>query len=216
MGQRKVSDEDVARAQAQAVEAGFQSAGFHFTRGLDDGRRIYLAPLPNGDMRVGVAANTTVSSYLEFWDYRDDMAAWRAAIGWDGEGNPFGFTYHQPPINQAQVTPRKQPSGTLDPGNMSNAEILMRLVNNAVVATIHGDAQLLFKQLPKRFSPLTLEDAQRVIDNRGSQGLDFEFFNGASLKLDISQRPLHVYLYDRDNGEGAAARALGLDDHDKS
>ncbi|MCX6864785.1 MAG: hypothetical protein NTV46_00960 [Verrucomicrobia bacterium] len=51
--------------------------------------------------------------------------------------------------------------------------------------------------------------AQREIDARGDgQNLYFDYLNGRVMKINLGRDLLEVRLFDRDNGEGAAARAL--------
>jgi len=53
---------------------------------------------------------------------------------------------------------------------------------------------------------LSLEDSQVCIDRGGSQYYDY--LRGRVLKIDLSKDELDTRLYDRDNGHGAAERAL--------
>ncbi len=93
-----ISDDAVRRAKAFwfGEAAGM---GFLYTRKLPDGRVIYLAPLGTGT-RLGISRNDTVHVYDDVWDYPFDSklcgpdAGWRAALGWDGEGEPEGWYRH--------------------------------------------------------------------------------------------------------------------------
>lgn len=52
---------------------------------------------------------------------------------------------------------------------------------------------------------MTLEEAQTLLDS----GQDyFDYVDGRVMKIDLSGDELDPRLYDRDNGQGAAARAL--------
>lgn len=55
---------------------------------------------------------------------------------------------------------------------------------------------------------ITVEDAQRFVDTFPQDRLYFDYLNGRVLKVDITGDILNTQAYDRDNGEGAAARAL--------
>lgn len=61
---------------------------------------------------------------------------------------------------------------------------------------------------------LTLEQAQKEIQERKHTGFDgkdsiyFDYLNGKVMKVDLGQDELDPRLYDRDNGEGAAQRAI--------
>lgn len=114
--------------------------------------------------------------------------------------------------------------GTLDVGHLEMAEVLRRLYNASGpvgMGRVH-------------FTPgdLTLEQAQKLIDERMAKlpdlfakvpGIDqenyirrhalhFDYLQGRVMKINLAERrDLSVRLYDRDNGAGAAARALGIE-----
>ena len=105
---------------------------------------------------------------------------------------------------------------TIDPGAMSNAEILMRLYNAAgPPCSPHALAWMDYRR-----GQMSLEAAQAIIDRTLElqadlpealrSVLDIDYISGRIIKVRLDQRPLHVALYDRDHGEGAAARALGV------
>ena len=54
---------------------------------------------------------------------------------------------------------------------------------------------------------MTVKEAQELLDN--GDGC-FDYLKGRVMKIDLSSGELDPRLYDRDNGDGAAARALGL------
>ena len=56
-------------------------------------------------------------------------------------------------------------------------------------------------------SDMSIEDARKYVTN-GSQYYDY--LRGRVMKIDLSNDELSVWLYDRDNGQGAAARALSM------
>ena len=53
---------------------------------------------------------------------------------------------------------------------------------------------------------MTVEEAEMHF-NDADDGY-FDYLNGRVMKIDLSEDMLDPWLYDRDNGEGAAARAL--------
>lgn len=53
--------------------------------------------------------------------------------------------------------------------------------------------------------PMTEEDAAKVIEE---QGMHFDYLRGRVMKISIDGDELHPHLYDRDNGPGAAERAV--------
>lgn len=52
---------------------------------------------------------------------------------------------------------------------------------------------------------MTVEDAQKILE--GGQ-TDFDYLQGRVMKVDLSEDTLDPWLYDRDNGQGAAERAI--------
>ena len=55
-------------------------------------------------------------------------------------------------------------------------------------------------------SQMTLEDARRYTSSEGR--LCYVYLRGRVMKVDLSKDKLDTWLYDRDNGAGAAAKAL--------
>lgn len=51
---------------------------------------------------------------------------------------------------------------------------------------------------------LSIEEAQEIVKEQTR----FDYYRGRVMKVDISGDELDTWLYDRDNGEGAAERAL--------
>ena len=80
---------------------------------------------------------------------------------------------------------------------MNKAEVLAKLYNNAKpqgLGILHYD--------PKN---MTLTEAQELLDSGQTY---FDYVKGRVMKVDLSENELDPYLYDRDNGTGAAWRAL--------
>ena len=53
-------------------------------------------------------------------------------------------------------------------------------------------------------APMTLEEARELLKFSSY----FDYVKGRVMKVDLSGDTLDTWLYDRDNGEGAAARAI--------
>jgi hypothetical protein len=53
--------------------------------------------------------------------------------------------------------------------------------------------------------PMTIEEARKLVS---TEQLYFDYVRGTVLKVDLSGDSLDPYFYDRDNGQGAASRAL--------
>ncbi len=78
---------------------------FH-RRTLNDGRVVYLMPMLFGNLRLAVSPDAEAQWFdNHVYCYHDHDAAWRAALGWDGEGEPEGWYKHPP-------TGRRRPDGT--------------------------------------------------------------------------------------------------------
>lgn len=110
--------------------------------------------------------------------------------------------------------------GTLNVAHLEPAEVLRRLYNASYP---RGLGRL-------HFTPddMTLDQAKALIEERETyvaklapeperrakllrNALYFDYLKGRVIKAYISDRQLDVALYDRDNGQGAAARALGIE-----
>ena len=52
---------------------------------------------------------------------------------------------------------------------------------------------------------MTADEANRLITK---QGMYFDYLNGRVMKVSVEDDIMDVWLYDRDNGQGAALRAL--------
>lgn len=86
----------------------------------------------------------------------------------------------------------------IDISNRNKAEVLAMLYNKAkpqVLGFLH-------------FTPehMTTMEAQEIL-NTGQT--DFDYLKGRVMKVDLSGDSFSPRLYDRDNGEGSALRAIG-------
>lgn len=90
---------------------------------------------------------------------------------------------------------------------LDKAEVLLALWNSSIM---QGMSVLGFL----RSGELTLEKARHEIKSRkhksfdGKESIYFDYLNGKVMKVDIGQNEFDPRLYDRDNGEGAAQRAI--------
>jgi len=92
----------------------------------------------------------------------------------------------------------------IDISKLDKAEVLAALYNKSrPLGFLHYDP-----------TPMTKEEAnillkeQEYITYDGRKSIYFDYLNGRVMKVDLSGNELDPYLYDRDNGEGAAANAL--------
>ena len=94
MTTRDVTPEEIDMAQrlAAARDAGSE---YLCARVLPDGRGVYLMPLFFGALRLGIGPHGSLS-FDNVWEYQAEQAeaGWRAAIGWDGDGEPDGWYRH--------------------------------------------------------------------------------------------------------------------------
>ena len=81
---------------------------------------------------------------------------------------------------------------------LTDAQVLCALYN---ASKVQGMGFL--QELP---GAMTEEEAQELLDL--SKDHYFDYLHGKSMKVDVSERPLDLRLYDRDNGPGAGQRAI--------
>ena len=99
-------------------------------------------------------------------------------------------------------------SALLDVGDMSAAEVLMRLYN-AAGAPAHAEAMAWIEY--KLGDAMTVEQAQALLATAPAGArLYVDYLHGRIIKTNVAERPIDPRLYDRDHGQGAAARALGV------
>jgi hypothetical protein len=73
---------------------------------LPDGRSLFLMPWNGGGVQLSVGILGSLE-FLGSWNYHAEHrdAGWRAALSWDGHGEPDGWTRHP-------ETGRVRPDGT--------------------------------------------------------------------------------------------------------
>lgn len=82
---------------------------------------------------------------------------------------------------------------------LTQAEILQALYNNS-----HQQGMGFLD--PRGEKQITLEDAEEILKN--TKTTYFDYLYGRVLKINVANDGLNFRLYDRDNGEGAGARAI--------
>lgn len=87
----------------------------------------------------------------------------------------------------------------IDLKSMNKAEVLAKLYN----ASSPTGMGFLTATAPN----MTVEEAQALLDSGQTY---FDHIKGRVMKIDLSRDILDPWLYDRDNGKGCAARALGF------
>ena len=105
MPTRIVPDDEIAEAQRLGRRAVLEGDDYLHVRRLPDGRAIYLLPMLHDNVRVAIG--DVGSLYLDDgWCYQAGQVdlAWRAALGWNGEGEPEGWYRHPD-------TGRRRPGG---------------------------------------------------------------------------------------------------------
>jgi len=88
---------------------------------------------------------------------------------------------------------------TIDLTDMNKAEVLAKLYNNSKPQGIGF--------LQHNPEEMTTKEAQALLDSGQTY---FDYLKGRVMKIDLKGDELRTWLYDRDNGQGAAALALGL------
>lgn len=90
--------------------------------------------------------------------------------------------------------------GTINTYGIDRAQLLAGLFNAALPG--QNMARLAYDRQPES---MTFTEAQALLD----EGRDyFDYHRGRVLKCDVTLEHLKPHLYDRDNGEGAAARVV--------
>lgn len=106
MSTREVSREELLTAKAFGWAA-HRACGedYLWTRELGDGRAVFLMPLFGSNLRLGIGL-LGAPDMDDVWCYQAPQTdeAWRAALGWDGEGEPEGWYRHP-------QTGRRRPGG---------------------------------------------------------------------------------------------------------
>jgi len=87
----------------------------------------------------------------------------------------------------------------IDLKNMNKAEVLAKLYN---ASRVQG-----MGVLQASTAEMTAQEVQKLLDSGDGY---FDYLKGRVMKIDLSGDELDPRLYDRDNGQGAAAAALGL------
>ena len=79
---------------------------------------------------------------------------------------------------------------------LNKAEVLKKLYNNSKV---QGMGFIQAKE-----EKMTIEQAEEILKGQ----TEFDYLNGKVMKVNLSGDEFNPWLYDRDNGEGAAERAI--------
>jgi hypothetical protein len=96
---REVSDEELERAMRVAETAGQMNSHVLYARVLPDGCILHLLRWRAAGLQLSVGWGD--GYYTDCWIYDAEQpgadqvdAGWRAALGWDGEGEPDGWYRH--------------------------------------------------------------------------------------------------------------------------
>lgn len=105
MATRAVDTEEIERAQIDGWSNRLGGGEHLSVRELGDGRAVYLLDMLFGNLRLGIG-ELGAPGLDDVWCFQADQsdAAWRAALGWDGEGEPEGWYRHP-------GTGRRRPNG---------------------------------------------------------------------------------------------------------
>jgi hypothetical protein len=105
MNQRAVTEVEITDASVQGRRAVNAGADYLHVRRLPNGRAVYLLPYSFGWLRLNIG-HPGGCSFDDEWLFQGEQwkEAWRAALGWDGEGEPEGWSRHP-------ATGRRRPDG---------------------------------------------------------------------------------------------------------
>lgn len=87
----------------------------------------------------------------------------------------------------------------IDISGMNKAEVLAKLFNSSKAQGMGF--------LQNHVGSMSENEARELLDDGNTY---FDYLRGRVMKIDLSGDTLKTHLYDRDNGHGAAAQALGL------
>lgn len=108
------------------------------------------------------------------------------------------FGKAQPPVDETKkdfgVTIVEE--GIVDISNKDKAEVLAALYNNSHP---HGIGFLQYNP-----EPMTIEQAREIL----KQTTYFDYLDGRVMKISLESNTVHTWRYNRDNGNGAAERAI--------
>lgn len=92
---REPGEGAIAKASFQGRMAVAAGADYLHIRLLPDGRAVYLMPHSFGGLRLNIG-KPGERVFTDEWHFQGAqwLEAWRAALGWDGEGEPEGWYRH--------------------------------------------------------------------------------------------------------------------------
>ena len=95
MATAEVPEEEISRAMIRGWRARHEGADYLHQRDLPDGRAEFLLPMLAGNLRLAIG-DPASPFFDDGWCYQAPQTelAWRAALGWDGEGEPEGWYRH--------------------------------------------------------------------------------------------------------------------------
>lgn len=94
MAQRQVDGNELAIARRLGWAAHRAGADYLYARRLGDGRNLVLIRWRAGGVQLSTGYGNGVFDDTWIYDVEQADAGWRAAIGWDGEGEPEGWYRH--------------------------------------------------------------------------------------------------------------------------
>jgi hypothetical protein len=94
MSTREVSEEELARAIQVGTSAMSQGGYYLHVRVIADGRVVHAMPWRMGGVQVSVGNGDGFYSDTWVYDCEQHDDGWRAAVGWDGKGEPEGWCRH--------------------------------------------------------------------------------------------------------------------------
>lgn len=94
MSQRDVSEAELYAAMVIGRRAGLAGGDHLYARVLADGRMLHLLPWRVGGVQVSVGLGDGYYTDTWIFDCEQAEAGWRAALGWDGQGEPDGWYRH--------------------------------------------------------------------------------------------------------------------------
>ena len=92
---RDIPEEQIRVAQRYGWGARRAGSDYLWTNDLPDGRTVFLLDMAFGNLRIAIGLKNEFY-FDDGWCYQAPQTdlAWKAALGWDGEGEPEGWYRH--------------------------------------------------------------------------------------------------------------------------
>lgn len=102
---KDIPSDELFAAKLRGIEAYLLHRDYLHERALPDGRGLFLMHMLGNNLRIGISPPNDRVNFSAGYCYHDHDAAWRCALGWDGQDEPEGWYRHL-------QSGRRRPDGT--------------------------------------------------------------------------------------------------------